>query len=56
MKRERLMLKRPAGWFAAGPEFVAALELLPRVLSNYMSMHVCRLIVTPGVSCWNKPG
>src|SRR6266576_788369 len=28
MKRERLMLKRPAGWFAAGPEFVAALELL----------------------------
>lgn len=28
MKRERLMLKRPTGWFAAGPEFVEALELL----------------------------
>jgi hypothetical protein len=28
MKRERLMLKRPAGWFAAGREFMEALELL----------------------------
>jgi hypothetical protein len=28
MKRERLLLKRPAGWFAAGREFVEALELL----------------------------
>ena len=28
MKRERLMLKRGAGWFAAGREFVEALELL----------------------------
>jgi hypothetical protein len=28
MKRERLMLKRPAGWFAAGPEFMEALGLL----------------------------
>jgi hypothetical protein len=28
MKRERLMLKRPSGWFAADQGFVEALELL----------------------------
>jgi hypothetical protein len=28
MKRERLMLKHPAGWFAAGREFAEAMELL----------------------------